>query len=61
MRSNLLALVDVIELPTIKAYYNLDLTNVKYSKYKQSREEKLKVVERIRLNSFMHSENKKLV
>jgi hypothetical protein len=34
-----------------------DLANVKYSTYKYSREETLKVMERIRPNSFMHSEN----
>jgi hypothetical protein len=37
----------------------LDLTNVKYSTYKQSREENLKVMERIRPNIFIHSENMK--
>jgi hypothetical protein len=47
----------VIEFETSEAYSNLDLTNVKYSTYKQSREEILKVMGRIRPNSFMHSEN----
>jgi hypothetical protein len=59
MRSSFLASVDVIEFQTTEAYSNLDLTNVKYSTCKQSREEDLKVVERIRPNSFMHSENMK--
>jgi hypothetical protein len=45
MRSSLLASVDVIEFQTTEAYSNLDLTNVKYSTYKQSREENLKVME----------------
>jgi hypothetical protein len=57
MRSSFLASVDVIEFQTTEAYSNLNLTNVKYSIYKQSREENLKVMERIRTNSFMHSEN----
>jgi hypothetical protein len=35
-----------------EAYSNLYLTNVKYSMYKQSREENLKVMGRIRPNSF---------
>jgi hypothetical protein len=57
MRLSFLASVDVIEFQTTEAYSNLDLTNVKYSTYKQSREENLKVTERIMPNSFMHSEN----
>jgi hypothetical protein len=57
MRSSLLAAVDVTKFQTIEAYSNLDLTDVKYSTYKQSREENLKVMERIRPNSFMHSEH----
>jgi hypothetical protein len=59
MLSSFLASVDVIEFQTTEAYSNLDLTNVKYSTYKQSNEENLKVMERIRPNSFMHSENMK--
>jgi hypothetical protein len=59
MRSNLLALVDVIEFQIIEAYSNLDLTKVKYSSYKQSKEDDLKVMERIRSNSYTHSENMK--
>jgi hypothetical protein len=57
----LLAPVDVIEFQTTEAYSNLDLTNAKYSTYmcKQSREGNLKVVDRIRPSSFMHSENMK--
>jgi hypothetical protein len=43
MRSRFLASVDVIEFQTTEAYSNLDLTNVKYSTYKQSKEENLKV------------------
>jgi hypothetical protein len=57
MLSSLLASVDVMEFQIIEAYSNFDLTNVKYSTYKQSREEDLKVRERIRPNSFIHSEN----
>jgi hypothetical protein len=56
MRSSLLTTVDVIEFQTTEAYSNLDLTNVKYSTYKQSREENLRARERIRPNSFMQSE-----
>jgi hypothetical protein len=41
MRSSLLASVDVIEFQTTEAYSNLDLTEVKYSTYKHSREENL--------------------
>jgi hypothetical protein len=52
MRSSLLASVDVIEFQTTEAYSNLDLTNVKYSTYKQSREDNLKVMERIRLRKY---------
>jgi hypothetical protein len=42
MRSSLLASV---EFQTTETYSNLDLTKVKYSTYKHSREENLKVVE----------------
>jgi hypothetical protein len=59
MRSSLLAPVDAIEFQITEAYSNLDLTNVKYIAYKQSREENLKVMERIRPNGFMQSENMK--
>jgi hypothetical protein len=59
MCSSLWTSVDVIEFQTTEAYSNLDLTNVKYSTYKQSKEENLRVMERIRLNRFKHSENKK--
>jgi hypothetical protein len=31
MHSNLLALVGMIEFQTARAYYNFDLTNVKYN------------------------------
>jgi hypothetical protein len=48
MYSSMLTSVDVIEFRTTEAYSNLGLTNVKYSTYKQSRGEKLKVIERIR-------------
>jgi hypothetical protein len=41
MHASLLASVDVIELYTTEAYYNLDLTKVKYKTYKHSREEKM--------------------
>jgi hypothetical protein len=47
------------KIPTTEAYSNLDLTNIKHNTYKQSREENLKVMERIRPNSFMHSEKMK--
>jgi hypothetical protein len=59
MRSSLVASVDtiLIEFQTTEAHSNMDLTNVKYSIYEQSSEENLKVMERIRPNSFMHSEN----
>jgi hypothetical protein len=57
MRSSFLASVDVTEFQTTEACSNLDLTNIKYSTYKQSKEENLKVMERIRPNSFMHSED----
>jgi hypothetical protein len=57
---DVLKLVDLVDmLQTTEAYSNLDVTNVKCSIYKQSREENLKVMERIRPNSFMHSENMK--
>jgi hypothetical protein len=57
MGSRVLASADVTEFQTTEAYSNLDLSKVKYSTYKQSREENLKVMERIRPKSFMHSEN----
>jgi hypothetical protein len=47
------------KIPYYRTKSNLDLTDVKYSTFKQSREEYLKVMERIRPNSFMHSENVK--
>jgi hypothetical protein len=59
MSSSLLALVDAIEFQITEAYSTLDLANVKYSTYKQSREETLKVMERIRPTRFVHSENMK--
>jgi hypothetical protein len=49
----------MIEFQTAEAYSNLDLTDVKYGTYKQSREENLKVMKQIRPNRFMHSENMK--
>jgi hypothetical protein len=52
MHSSLLASVDVIEFQTTEAYSNLDPNDVKYNIYKQSRDENLKVMERIRPNSF---------
>jgi hypothetical protein len=39
MRSSLLASVEEMEFQTTEAYSNLDLTKVKYSTYKHSREE----------------------
>jgi hypothetical protein len=57
MRSSLLASVDVIEFQTAEAYSNLDLTNVRFSVYKHSREEKQKVMERIIPKSFILAEN----
>jgi hypothetical protein len=59
MRSRLMASVEVIKFQTNEAYSNLDLTDVKYSIYEHSGEETVQVVERIRPNSFKHSENKK--
>jgi hypothetical protein len=50
MRPSLLVSVDMTEFQTAEAYSNLDLTNIKYS-----REENMKVVERIRHNDFVHS------
>jgi hypothetical protein len=50
MRSNLLASVDVIEFQTTEGYSNLYLTDVKYSTYKQCRDENHNIMERIRLN-----------
>jgi hypothetical protein len=65
--------VDVIEFQTTEAYSNQGLTRAKYSTNRQSKEEKLKVIERnrqskeeklkvterMRPRSFMHSENRK--
>jgi hypothetical protein len=51
MRSSLLASVDVITFQTAEVHSNLDLSNVKYSTYKQSEEENLKVMERIKPNN----------
>jgi hypothetical protein len=47
MRSSLLASVDVTEFQATEAYSSLDLTKVRYSVYKHSREENLNVMERI--------------
>jgi hypothetical protein len=52
MRSSLVASVNVIEFKISEAYSNLHLTNVKYTTYRYSREETVKVMERIRPNSF---------
>jgi hypothetical protein len=46
-------------IPATETYSNLDLTNVKYSTYKQPTEKNLKVMERIMTNASMNSENKK--
>jgi hypothetical protein len=46
--------MDVIDFQTTEAYSNLDLNNIKYSTYKQSREENPKVMGQIRPNSLMH-------
>jgi hypothetical protein len=59
MVSSLLASVDVIEFQTAEAYSSFDLSNVKYNRHKQSRDENLKLMERIRPNSLIRSENKK--
>lgn len=61
MLSSLMALVDMIEIQNTEAYSILDLTNIKYSIYKQSRDENLKIVEPIKPNNLMHSENKKSI
>jgi hypothetical protein len=57
MRSSLLASVHVIEFYTTEAYSKLGLTKVKYKTYKHSREEKLQVIEWIKPESLIHSEN----
>jgi hypothetical protein len=44
--------VDGREFQTAQAYSNSALTNVKYSTYRQSWEENVKVIERLRPNSF---------
>jgi hypothetical protein len=59
MHSSLLASVDMIEFHTSEAYSNLYVTKVKYSTYRKSIEENLNVIERIRPNTFINSENKK--
>jgi hypothetical protein len=41
MHSSLLASVEVMEFQIIETYYNFDLTKVRYSTYKHSREENL--------------------
>jgi hypothetical protein len=59
MRSNLVESVDVMEFQATEAYSNLDLTSARYSTYKESREENLKVIERMRPSNFIHSEYRK--
>jgi hypothetical protein len=49
---SLLASVDVTELQTTEACYSLDRTNIKYSIFKQSREENLKVMEQTKPKSL---------
>jgi hypothetical protein len=49
----------VVEFQTTERYSNLDPTHVKYSIYKEFKEKNLKITERIRPNSFVHSENMK--
>jgi hypothetical protein len=46
-------------IPNYRGILELGLTNVKYSTYKQFREQNLKVMERIKPNKFMQSENMK--
>jgi hypothetical protein len=60
MRSSILASVDVTDFQIKESYSNLDLTNVKYTTYKQSREENLKVMELTRPNNLVHPESMKL-
>jgi hypothetical protein len=46
-------------IPNCRGIFQLDLASEKYSTYEKSREENLKIMKRIRPNSFMHSENMK--
>jgi hypothetical protein len=59
MRSSFVESVDVIEFQTTEAYSNLSLTKAVYNESRQSKEENLKVIERIRPKILMHSENRK--
>jgi hypothetical protein len=54
MRSSLLASVAIIEFKTTEAYSSLDLISVKYSIYKEPREEKGNVIFRTRPRNLMH-------
>jgi hypothetical protein len=51
MGSSLLASVDVIKFQTTDAYSSLDITNVIYNLCINSRDEKVKVMQRTRPNS----------
>jgi hypothetical protein len=50
--------VDVTEFQTTEAYSNLDLSIIKYGTYKNSREDIVWVIERIKPKIFIISENK---
>jgi hypothetical protein len=50
LQQSVLASEDLIEFQTTQTYPNLDITSVKYNTYKKSREENVKVMERIRPN-----------
>jgi hypothetical protein len=59
MRSSFLESVDVIEFQTTEAYSNPGLAKVVYNESRQSKEENLNVIELIRPQILMHSENRK--
>jgi hypothetical protein len=59
MVSSFLESMAVMEFQTTEAYSNLGLTNAMYNTNKQSNEEKLKVMERMRPRSLMHLEKRK--
>jgi hypothetical protein len=58
MRLSYLESVAVMEFQTTEAYSNLGLTNAEYNTNKQSNEEKLKLIERMKPSSLMNLEQR---
>jgi hypothetical protein len=57
MHSSLLASVDVTEFQATEMYSSLDLTGVKYYRFRYFKGKKKKIMLQTRPNNFIHCEN----